>query len=106
VCALTNKKREGIINPEVLHIAVCWARIRSLIEKAEAEGINVSLIQAKLGEIGSKLNLFSKIKRECTNVEKAAKHIRSLSDDIREGIDTELEEIRGEIVRVLGESTR
>jgi len=102
VCALASKKREGIINPEVLHIAVCWARIRSLIEKAEAEGINVSLIQAKLGEIGGKLNLFSKIKLECTNVEKAAKQIRSLSDDIRDGIDTELEEIRGEIVRVLG----
>ena len=106
VCALTNKKREGIINPEVLHIAVCWARLRSLIEKAETEGLNVQLVQARLGEIGSKLNLFSKIKRECTNVEKTAKNIRSLSDDIRDGIDAELEEIRGEIVRVLGESTR
>lgn len=105
VCALTSKMHEGVINPEILHIAVCWARIRSLLEMAEAEGLDISLIQAKLAEIHSKLELFARIKTECTNVEKAVKNIRSLSDEIRNGIDTELGTIRDEIVRVIGENT-
>jgi len=103
VCALTSKEHEGIIHPEILHVAVCWARIRSLLEMAEAEGLNVSLIQDRLVQIRNKLELFSRIKSECTNAVKAVKSITSLSDEIRSGIDTELGEIRSEIARVTGE---
>lgn len=105
VCSLTSKEHEETIHPEVLHIAVCWARIRSLMEKVEAEGLNISLVQEKLKEIERKLELFSRVKRECTNVGKSVKRIRELSDEIQEGIETELGEIHGEIVRVIGEST-
>jgi len=104
VCALTSKEHEGTIHPEVLHIAVCWARIRSLMEKAEAEGLNVSFIQEKLKEIERKLEVFSRVKRECTNVGNSVKRIRKLSDEIQEGIETELGEINREIVRVVGEN--
>lgn len=104
VCALTSKEHEGTIHPEVLHIAVCWAKIRSLFEKVEAEGINVSLIQTKLEEMRKKLELFSRIKRECTNVENAVSRVRSLSDEIQNGISIGLKEIRDEIVKVIGES--
>lgn len=104
VCALTSKEHEGIIHPEILQIAVCWARIRSLLEKAEAEGLNISLIQAKLGEMRNKLELFARIKRECTNVENTVNRVRSLSDEIRNGINTGLAEIQDEIVRVIGDN--
>jgi len=103
VCALTSKEHEGIIHPEILHVAVCWARIRSLLEMAEAEGLNVSLIEDKLAQMRNKLELFSRIKSECTNAVKAVKSIRSLSDEIRTGIETELGEIKNEIARVMGE---
>lgn len=105
VCALTSKEHEGTIHPEVLHIAVCWARIRSLLEKAEAEGIDVSLIQNELGEMRKKLDLFSRIKRECTNVENAVNRVRSLSDEIQNGISIGLEKIQDEIVKIIEEGT-
>ena len=101
VCALSSGKHEGVVHPEILNIAVCWARIRSLLETAVAEGINVSLIQGKLDEIINKLDLFSRIKRECMNIEKSAEEIKSLSDDVRDGIQEQLAEIRQEIVRVV-----
>jgi len=105
VCSLTSKQHEGILHPEILHIAVCWAKIRSLSEMAEAEGLNVSLIQTKLEEIRNKLKLFARIKSECTNVQKSVRSIRSLSDEIRDGIKIELGAIRDEIVRVMKENT-
>jgi len=105
VCALTSKEREGAIQNEILHMAVCWARIRSLLEVAEAEGIDIGLVQARLGEVRTKLQAFTKIKRECTNVENAMDRIRSLSDEIRDGISTELDAIEDEISRVTGNNT-
>ena len=105
VCALTSKAYEGIIHYEILHVAVCWARIRSLLEMAEAEGLNVLLIQEKIGEIRNKLELFSRIKTQCTNVDKAMKRVRLLSDEIRDGIEGELGEVQDEIARVVGENT-
>ena len=103
VCALTSKEHEGIIHPEILNVAVCWARNRALLEIAEIEGLDVSLIQEKLKKAMSKLKKFSRIKTECTNVEKSVKTIRFVSDEIRDEINIELEAIRDEIVRVMGE---
>lgn len=104
VCALTSKEHEGIIQPEILRVAVCWARIRSLLEVVEAEGFNIALLQTKLKEIHNKLELFSRVKTECTNVVKAVKSIRTLSNEIRDGINSELGAIQEEIVRVIGEN--
>lgn len=105
VCSLTSKDHEGVVHPEILHIAVCWARIRSLLEMAEAEGLNVSLIQSKIEEIRNKLKLFTRIKTECTNIKKAMTNIRSLSDEIRSGIDIEVGAIEEEIVKVIEANT-
>ena len=101
VCALTSKKHEGIIHEEVLHIAVCWARIRSLLEVAEAEGLDISAIQSELGEASKKLDLFKRIKAECTNIEANVKNIRSLSDEIREAINKSISVIQNEIIKVM-----
>lgn len=103
VCAVTSKENEGNIQKEMLYVAVCWARIRSLLETAEAEGINVSLIQNKIKKVESKLQMFSSIKRECTNVQNSVKSIRKLSDDIKGGVCTQLDEIQEEIARVVKE---
>lgn len=101
VCALSSKEHEETMQSEILNIAVCWARIRSLMEEAKAEGLDTSLIQIKLEAIQIQVDSFSRIKRECTNVEKAVTKIRTLSDEIQNEINTHLDIIRESIVKVI-----
>ena len=101
VCALSSKEHEETLHPEILNIAVCWARIRSLMEEASAEGLDTSLIQTRLEAIQIKVDSFSRIKRECTNVETAVTKIRTLSSEIQDEINTQLDIIREEIVKVI-----
>jgi hypothetical protein len=101
VCALSSKEHEETMQSEILNIAVCWARIRSLMEEAKAEGLDTSLIQIKLEAIQTQVDSFSRIKRECTNVEKAVTKIRTLSDEIQNEINTHLDIIRESIVKVI-----
>ena len=101
VCALTSHEHEEL-RPEILNIAVCWARNRALLEKVRAEGIDIPLIQSRLEEIQGKLGLFARIKTECTNAQNAFERINGFVKEIQEGIELELTNIRNEIIRVLG----
>jgi len=98
VCALGSKEANTFF-PEVLNIAYQWARMRVkqeiLIEekalKIIAEGIN---------EIGSKLDRFTQIQKQCTNLDKATNEIRTLSNEIRSSIAEQIDRITEAIAAV------
>lgn len=106
VCALSTEEDEGRIHPELLEIAVCWARYRALMEVIEAENIDVELVRSNLESIHTNISRFRDIRTQCTNAEKALRMIRELSDSIQEDINVSLGSIQEEIVRVSGQAER
>lgn len=100
VCALSTEEDEGQLHPEILEMAVFWARNRVLMEVIEAEDIDVQLVSAHLESIQTNIARFRNIRTQCTNVETALRRIRDLSDSIQEDINASLGIIQAEIVRV------
>ena len=104
VCALSSEEDEGRIHPELINIAVYWARNRVLMEIIEADNIDSQLLNSQLERIRTNISRFRNIRTKCTNAEKALEQIRDLCDEIQAEINTSLGAIRDEIIRVAGES--
>ena len=73
VCALGSKEAETFF-PEILNIAYQWAKLR-LKSKITMEEKVFEVIIERISEIERLLNTFSKIKIQCTNIEKASSNI-------------------------------
>jgi len=104
VCALGSKEADTFF-PEVLNIAYQWAKLRITkeitIEEKALETINVGI-----KEIETKLDTFSQIKTQCTNVDKATAEIRELSDELKNSIEEQISKIQkamAEVTEVRGE---
>jgi hypothetical protein len=100
VCVLSTEEDEGQLHPEILEMAVFWARNRVLMEVIEGEDIDVQLVSAHLESIKTNIARFRNIRTQCTNAETALRKIRDLSDSIQEDINASLGIIQAEIVRV------
>lgn len=97
VCALTSRDHEGTPHPEILNTALCWARNRLLKDSYESDTLDVNFIRGKLEEIRTKIDRFTQVRTQCTNVEKSVKKIREYADEIQEGIHDELDAMNHEI---------
>ena len=75
VCALTSKDHEGVPHPEILNMAIGWARNKLLMKSVKAEALDFELLYNKMEEIKKKINRFSLLETECTNAETAVEKI-------------------------------
>jgi hypothetical protein len=98
VCALGSKEADTFF-PEVLNIAYQWAKLR-ITKEITIEEKSLETITEGIKEIGTRLDTFSQIKTQCTNVDKATKEIRELSDELKDSITKQINRIRKAIATV------
>jgi len=95
VCALGSKESNSIF-PEILNVAYQWAKLR-LKSRTILNEEAIETITEGIKEINAKLNQFSQIKTQCTNINKATKEIRDLSDILREDIKEHIKQMQASI---------
>ena len=93
VCAVENGDSEEVMDGEIIHIAYKWARARLRIEASKEKKIDSSSILSKTSEIQDKLGDLSKIKRQCTNIDKSTEAIRATTKETEKAIKKQVEEI-------------
>jgi len=104
VCALGSKEADTFF-PEVLNIAYQWAMLRVKKEITIEEKALEMLVEG-IREIEISLDTFSQIQRQCTNVDKATKEIKELSNDLKEGIGGQISKIQKAIATVSKEKSK
>lgn len=92
VCALGSKVA-GTFLPEILNIAYQWAKLRVEREITMEEKALETVVKG-MKEVERRLEAISQIQKQCTNVEKATGEIRTLSDNLRDGIKEEINKIQ------------
>ena len=92
VCALGSKKADTFF-PELLNNACQWAKLRVKKEITVEEKALETLTEG-IREIEIKLDTFSQIQTQCTNVDKATKEIRELSDTLKNSIEEQIRKIQ------------
>lgn len=92
VCALGSKKANTYF-PEMLNIAYQWARLR-LKKEIRLEEKAIETLAEGIAQIEEKLEVFSKIQRQCTNVDKATGEIRELSEAVKNDIAEQVKKIQ------------
>ncbi len=93
VCALASQESEIITNPEILYIAYRWAKIRALLESSNHEELDAKRLEELVDELKNDLQNFRRIKTQCTTIEKSAKDIKTIADEIEGRIDDHLAEL-------------
>jgi hypothetical protein len=79
---------------EILNIAYQWGRMKLLSKKAKEKEIDITTIRKITENLDQQINKLSQIKVQCTNLEKASEKIRELLNDIENGINAELGNLR------------
>ena len=92
VCALGSKEADTFF-PELLNNACQWAKLRVKKEMTIEEKALETLTEG-IREIEMKLDTFSQIQTQCTNVDKATKEIRELSDNLKDSIEEQIHNIQ------------
>lgn len=101
VCALGTRKADTFL-PEVINIAYQWAKLRLKREiKIEKEALDTVVDGMK--EIEIKLDEFSQIHTQCTNVETATGKIKTLTNSLKKGIKDQITKIQKAIKAVAKE---
>ena len=93
VCALSMNGSTEITNPEILRIAYRWAKMRSLLESSTDQGLDVSKVKEFVTNLQTGLQKFSKIRTQCGTIEKSAKDIKTISDELKDSIDEGINEV-------------
>ncbi|MHA2263635.1 MAG: hypothetical protein ACXAEN_14665 [Candidatus Thorarchaeota archaeon] len=88
---------EELGNGELLEIAYKWARNKLLFQKGVVTGIDLTSVSDHLEEIQSSIKSFSKVLKQCTNVEKATNKIRKICAEMSEEISFSMDQISDEI---------
>ena len=92
VCALGSKGTDYFF-PEMLIIAFQWAKLRIKKETRIDDKI-IETIIVGIEQIGEKLDKFSLIKTQCSNIDKASCEIKKLSDIIKNDIDEQINKVQ------------
>jgi len=98
ICALGSKDADTFF-PQILNIAYQWAKLK-LTKEISPEEQALQTIGEGIKEIADKLDTFSQIKRQCTNVDSATQIIRNLSDELSISIQRQIEKIKQAIAHV------
>ena len=76
-----------------LLIAYRWAKMRTLLESGIENRMDASKIKELALGLQNELRKFSTIKAQCSTIEKSAKAIKNVSDELKEDIDERLADI-------------
>jgi len=98
VCALGSKEADTLF-PGVLNIAYQWAKLRIKKEITIEEKALETIVEG-IREIETKLDTFSQIQRQCTNIDNATEEIRELSNTVRDSIEEQISKIQKAIATV------
>ncbi|OGO42749.1 MAG: hypothetical protein A2Z05_07020 [Chloroflexi bacterium RBG_16_60_22] len=98
VCALGSKEAD-LFFPELLNIAYQWAKLRVTKEISIKEEA-LETISESIKEIESKLDTFSQIQRQCTNIDKATDEIREKTETLKYSIEEQIRKIQEAMLRV------
>jgi len=90
-------KKDNTFFPELLNVAYEWAKLR-LTTDINTDKKTVSIVDESVKQISRKLEVFSQIQRQSTNIEKATDEIRRLSNDLRNDIEEEIQKIQKAII--------
>ncbi len=100
VCALTSED-EDRLHEEMLHMAYQWGRTKTLQERAEAEGIDISSVEGGMDEIREGIEKVSNLRRKYTNIENSVDDMREISRDIESFVERGLSNIQDEINKAM-----
>jgi len=100
VCALGSKE-EDTFSPELLNIAYQWAKMR-VKKEIKIEERAFGELSEGIKEIERRIEIFSQIKRQCTNINNATEEIKVISDDLRRDIKEQISKIQ-KAIAVLSE---
>lgn len=90
---LSSKESDDELHSEMLLIAYKWARIKTLAEFVCSKDLDFNKIADKLNHIREKLNDFSRIKIQCSNIETASSQIRAIMKEFENIINYEIEDL-------------
>lgn len=106
LCVALSADEEDEIDPGFLHIAWNWARMRMIQSHVETgESIDTETIQAQVEEVRDSIDRFSTVKTKCSDIESTAGEIKTLLDDIRDDVNSDLDRITTELSKATESST-
>ncbi|MCX6822237.1 MAG: hypothetical protein NTW30_05685 [Candidatus Aenigmarchaeota archaeon] len=79
--------------PQLLYVAYQWAKFR-LNTEINMEQKSLKILDEGIKQISEKLEVFSQIQRQCTNIEKANMEIRKYSDELKNEIEEHIHGIK------------
>ena len=88
VCALGSSEADTFF-PQILNIVYQWAKLR-ITKEVTMEEEALETIMEGINQIEQKLEKFSQIKRQCTNIEDSSEKIREYSEEIKDQIGNQL----------------
>lgn len=98
LCVALCADEDDDIDPPLFKIAWNWARMRTIQSHVETgEAVDTETVQAQVEEVRSALDRFSTVKTKCSNIESTAGEIKTLLDDIRDDVNSDLNTITTEL---------
>lgn len=98
LCVALLADEDDEIDPGFLNIAWNWARMRTIQSHVETgESVDTETIQAQVDEVRSSIDRFSTVKTKCSDIESTAGEIKTLLDDIRDDVNSDLDTITTEL---------
>lgn len=98
LCVALSADEDDEIDPGFLNIAWNWARMRTIQSHVETgESVDTETIQAQVDEVRSSIDRFSTVKTKCSDIESTAGEIKTLLDDIRDDVNSDLDTITTEL---------
>ena len=98
LCVSLSADEEDEIDPGFLNIAWNWARMRTIQSYVDTgESVDTETIQAQIDEVRNSIDRFSTAKTKCSEIESTAGEIKTLLDDIREDVNSDLDRVTTEL---------
>jgi len=98
LCVALSADEDDETDPGFLNIAWSWARMRTIQSHVETgESVDTETIQAQADEVRSSIDRFSTVKTKCSDIESTAGEIKTLLDDIRDDVNSDLDTITTEL---------
>lgn len=89
VCSI-GSMNDTVLHEEIVNAAYCFARTQILKSTKSCVEVDFKVIDASLNEVKKQLSTFNTIKTKCTNIDDASKKIREMCDEIKDGIQQNL----------------
>lgn len=98
VCIALSADEDDTIDDGFLHIALRWARARVVQESLDSsEGLDAEELQARIEGVRDSIGRVKTAKRKCTSMQNTAGDIKTLLDELRDDVKTDLDAVTLEL---------